>query len=144
VEARQIALMTQCLWEFQEMTTEVEGLMLIGMDGFVIASTIAITESTSRVAAVVSALVGLAKQVTEEWERGTFSEVRVRFKDQSDRQRDAQLIPVGESAVLVVLLQRTAALSLASITVPFNTRQALQYVALVLNGTDDPPQVTWM
>lgn len=144
MEGRQVALVTKCLWEFQEMTPEVEGLMLVGMDGFILASTLSHSESTSRVAAVVSALVGLAKQASEEWERGVFNEVRVRFKDHQDKLRDAQLIAVNDTAVLVIILQRTATLSLASVVVPFNTRQALEYVSRVMAGEENPPQITWM
>src|SRR5687767_15060145 len=142
VENRQVALVTRCLWEFQEMTPEIDGLLLVGTDGCVLASTLSQSEATSRVAAIASTLVSLAKQAADEWERGSFHEVRVRFKDQQGRQRDAQLIAVSESIVLVIVLERATTLSLSGMTLMQNTRQALQYVARVLLG-ENPPPALW-
>ncbi len=144
MENRQVALVTRCLWEFQEMTSEIDGLILVNVDGAILTSTLTYSESTDRVAAVASTLVALARQVSEEWERGDFNEVRVRYRDQHAQLRDAQLIAVTDDAVLVIILQRTASLSLSSVTVPFNTRQALQYVAHVLLGDDNPPRAIWI
>jgi hypothetical protein len=144
LERQQIARISKCLWEFQEMTPEIYGLVLFGAEGFVVASTLTYTPSISRVAAVSAALVGLAKQCTAEWERGNFEEVRVRYRDEDDRQWDAQLLPVTLMYTLAVVIQRPPALSVSNIVLSFNTQQAQHYVASVLNGADDPPRITWM
>lgn len=144
MENRQVALVTRCLWEFQEMTPEIEGLILVAVDGTILTGTLTHTESTERVAAVTPTLLGLARQVSEEWDRGDLHEVRVRYQDEQDRMHDAQLIAVTDSTILIMVLTQSTGPSLASVTIPFNTRQALQYVAHVLLGEDDPPSATWM
>lgn len=126
------------------MTTEIHGLLLIGTEGFVIASTLSHTPATSRVAAVSSALVGLAKQAAYEWERGDFQEVRVRYKDSEQRNWDVQLLAVTDTCALVIVMERPAVLSVANIVLSFNTQQAAHYVARVLNGDNDPLSITWM
>jgi predicted regulator of Ras-like GTPase activity (Roadblock/LC7/MglB family) len=144
VESRKVALVTRCMWELQEMTPEVEGLLLIGTDGFVIASTLRHSQTTSRMAAVSSALVGLAKQVCEEWERGNFQCVNVTYQDETGTNYVAQLMGVTASTILVAITKRVMTFSLATITVPFNIQQTVNYVSQVLSGVDEPPQITWM
>lgn len=144
MENPQVTLVTQCLWEFQEMTPEVDGVMLIGGDGIIVASTLSPDETTTQVADVVLALVRLAREAIEDWEQGNFQEVRVRYRDDRNRMRDAQLISAGHDAVLVLVLQQRPAFSLASISVPFNTRLALRYLTRVLEGDTEPPPINWM
>lgn len=145
LESHKITLVTKCLWELQEMSHEIDGLILIGLDGFVIASTLSPTPSTTRVAAVSSALVELAKKVMQEWDRGDFSEVRVTYRDQAGQRRDAQLIPIHDYAILAVLLRNVATLSLATVIVPHNTRKAIQYIRRVVEEDTPPAEpIEWM
>lgn len=144
MESRQLSQLTRCLWEFQEMTLEIDGLMLISVDGGVLASTIGESEAANRVAAVVMTLIGLARQTSEGWNQGDFHELRVRYKDDSNRLRDAQLIAVSEGIALVLVLERAASYGLAAANTPFNMRQALHYLTQILQGEENPPNASWM
>jgi len=144
MENQQLTLATRCLWEFQEMTPEVEGLMLIGQDGGILTTTLARTQSVQRVAGIVSTLVVLARQATETWNRGEFREVRVRYTDEQSRLRDAQLIIVTDEIILVVIHQRPAALGRGSVTIAYNARQAQQALAHILAGDVSLPFIPWL
>lgn len=144
MEKQKIARIAKCLWEFQEMTPEISGLILLGAEGFVIASTLSYTPATTRLAAVASALVALGRQASEEWSRGSFEEIRVRYKDAQDRKWDVQLLPISPMITLAVITQRPPLLSVANIVLSFNTQQAAHYIGAVLGGETAPPPVTWM
>ncbi|MFO7321111.1 MAG: hypothetical protein DIU68_005245 [Chloroflexota bacterium] len=135
--------LTRCLWEFQEMTLEIEGLILISADRGVLASTVSESVAVNRVTAVVKTLIGLARQ-TSNWSPSQFNEYRVRYKDDAGNLRDAQLISVTDGIALVVILERQPTQNFAEPAAPFNTRQALHYVNRILRGENDPPNAMWL
>lgn len=143
MEDHLITLLTKCLWEYQEMTPQVEGVMLVATSGFIVASTFSMSDEISRLAAVSSALFLLGRQFTHEFELGKLGEIGVRYTNEDGEPRDAELLPVNPNYFLVVAIERVSAVSLPMVTVPFNTQQMTYFVARLLDG-DDPPPIQWM
>jgi predicted regulator of Ras-like GTPase activity (Roadblock/LC7/MglB family) len=138
MEQYQVALMTKCLWEFQEMLPEIDGIMLVSHDGFIIASTFVGGPSASRLAAVSSALVGLARRISPRMSCGPMVEVWARLEDGS-----VLLKPAGDDATMIILMHSPPRLNSTGTSFPINTHRAIEYVVQVMNG-DDPPPITWL
>jgi len=138
MEQYQVALMTKCLWEFQEMLPEIDGIMLVGQDGFIIASTFVGGPSASRLAAVSSALVGLARKVSPRMSCGPMVEVWARLEAGS-----VLLKPAGDDATLIILVQSPPRLSQVVTSFSTNTHRAIDYVVQVMNG-EEPSPITWV
>jgi predicted regulator of Ras-like GTPase activity (Roadblock/LC7/MglB family) len=139
MENRRLALVAKCLWEFQENTLDVHGLMLVGTDGFVMASTVTPSPATSRIAAVAVALLGLAKQASAEMGRGGLHEVRVGY----DESRFCVLTPVSDTAVLVVATESLVNNGTGLIALEVNRQRcAAALTQLMTRGT--LPPVLWL
>lgn len=106
---RRTALATQCLWSLQEAATEIEGLLLTGIDGLAWTTTFQGDDSTQRLAAVSTAMFLLGEEASESWGTGESREVMLKL---STDDRDSDKIPVvryvlmrpiGLEAILVMV-----------------------------------------
>ena len=143
-DERRTALATQCLWSLQEAATEIEGLLLTGVDGLAWTTTLDGDESTQRLAAVSTAMFLLGEEASESWGTGESREV---FLKLSTNDRDGDEIPViryvlmrpiGLDAILIMVCRSD------KLTPKFYDLMAKAEVYLegVLRG-QDPPLPVW-
>ena len=106
---RRTALATQCLWSLQEAATEIEGLLLTGIDGLAWTTTLQGDESTQRLAAVSTAMFLLGEEASESWGTGESREVFLKLST-TDRDSDEIAViryvlmrPIGSEAILIMV-----------------------------------------
>ena len=141
---RGTALATQCLWSLQEAATEIEGLLLTGVDGLTWTTTLQGDESTQRLAAVSTAMFLLGEEASESWGTGESREV---FLKLSTTDRDGDKVPV-----IRYVLMRPIGLEAILIMVCRSDKLAPKFYDLmekaelflgeVLQG-EDPPLPIW-
>lgn len=104
LNGRELALATRCLWGLQEAAPEVVCVLLSGLDGLGVASTMPEGARSQRLAAAGTALFMLGEYAAEIWRRGQVEEVQVRVapRREGDTPLYAHLRPVAGTAVLLV------------------------------------------
>lgn len=133
-----IELATRCLWSLQEVSLQVEGLLLTSVDGLTLTSTMQGDDSSQRLAAVATTMFLLGEDMTQAWGSGESTELFVKLLDDRGKTRYVYMIPVGFRAVLVAIVQ----MKWLAPELYRDLRKAAHYLDSVLDG-ETPPTPQW-
>lgn len=100
-------LMTERLRDFQASSADIEGSVVVSIDGLSIASSLTQDVEEDRVSAMSAAMLSLGERIAQELGRGTLEQVYIKGEHGY-----VLLKSVGEEAVLTVLARQQSKLGL--------------------------------
>ncbi|MCA9914733.1 MAG: roadblock/LC7 domain-containing protein [Anaerolineae bacterium] len=138
MDTLQTELATRCLWSLQEVSIEIEGLMLTSVDGLALTTTMQGDEGSQRLAAVATTMFLLGEDMTQAWGSGESTELFIKLMNDAGETRYVYMVPVGFRAVLVAIVR----MKWLAPELYRDLRKASQYLDSVLDG-EVPPAPQW-
>lgn len=138
----QISRATRCLWSLQEFDIGVEGLLLAGINGVAITTTMPATDSTQRVAAIATTMFLLGEEASDAWGDGDSTEMVIKLSPDDTGQTSGgghyvYMKPVGAEAVLVTVCKSERLTG----TLDANLDKAARFLqALQINANEPSPR----
>ncbi len=136
----QIARATRCLWSLQEFDAGIEGLLLTGINGVTITTTMPATDSTQRVAAIATTMFLLGEEASSAWGDDESTEMVIKLSPDDTNRAVARgghyvyMKPVGAEAVLVTVCSRN------HLQGPMNANmdKAAHFLQALANNANEP------